>query len=211
MFKYMYIDESGDLGEYGTKYFTIAGVIVDNPAILSRIIKRLRKIKLKKKIKELPEIKANNSDNRVKEFILKKLSLSECRIIAIVINKADVKKHLFDAKEKLYNYLCGILVKRIGSGVDNLQIIIDQKHTNSLLREDLSNYLKNKMCLINNNLKLEVDHRISQSLNELQVVDFVAWCINRKFNTNEDYYFNIIKDKIIDIENIRIWNNNKEK
>jgi len=210
MFKYMYIDESGDLGEHGTKYFTIAGIIVDNPVTLSRIIKKLRKTKLKKKIKELPEIKANNSNNRVKEFILRKLSQSDCKIIAIVINKKDIKKYLFDAKEKLYNYLCGILVNKIGIEVDNLQIIIDQKHTNSLLREDLSNYLKNKICSTNNNLKLEVHHKISQSLNELQVVDFVAWSINRKFNVDDDYYFNIIKDKIIDIDNIRIWNNDKK-
>lgn len=39
---YVYIDESGDLGKFGSKYFTVAAVLVDEPKKLARIIKRLR-------------------------------------------------------------------------------------------------------------------------------------------------------------------------
>ena len=43
--KYIYIDESGDLGDSysSTKYFVIGAVIVDNPKKFARIIKKTKK------------------------------------------------------------------------------------------------------------------------------------------------------------------------
>lgn len=42
--KYIYIDESGDLGDnyLGSRYFVIGAIIVDNPKNLNRIIKYAR-------------------------------------------------------------------------------------------------------------------------------------------------------------------------
>lgn len=207
MFKYMYIDESGDLGEFGSNYFTVAGIIVDNPMILTRIIKKLRHQKLKKKIKELSEIKANNSDKRVREYVLKKVRRENCDIIAIVVEKKAIMKHLFNVKEKLYNYLCGILMKKIPVEDGKLIVTIDQKYTNTLLKEDFNNYIKKKCCQISDKVSIEIYHKLSQSSNELQVVDFIAWSINRKFNAGDDYYYNLIEDKIINKEDMRLWKN----
>lgn len=80
MVKHIFIDESGDLGKFGSKYFTIAAVSVDEPKNLSRIIKKLRQRKLKKSIKKLPEIKANNSDRVIREYVLKKVGNIDCKI-----------------------------------------------------------------------------------------------------------------------------------
>lgn len=42
--KYVYIDESGDLGDKysSSKYFVIAAIMVDNPQNLKRIIKNTK-------------------------------------------------------------------------------------------------------------------------------------------------------------------------
>ena len=70
--KYIYIDESGDLGKHGSEYFVIAAIVTDNPLKLERIVKKVRQRKLKKRIREMPELKANKSDRVVRESVLKK-------------------------------------------------------------------------------------------------------------------------------------------
>jgi len=70
--KYVYIDESGDLGREGSKFFVVVAVVVNHPKVLSRIMKRLRERKLRKKLRQLPEIKANKSDKKTREFVVVK-------------------------------------------------------------------------------------------------------------------------------------------
>jgi hypothetical protein len=57
----------------------------------------------------------------------------------------------------------------------------------------------------NSDLKVEIYHKQSNSSNELQVVDFIAWSINRKFSFNDDYYYKIIENKIVNKNNMLLW------
>jgi hypothetical protein len=92
MFTYIFIDESGDLGKYGSLYFTIVALSTSDLRQIGRIIKRLRVRKLKKDLKELPEIKANNSSESVRKYVLDKLAIADCSISAIAIPKRKIKK-----------------------------------------------------------------------------------------------------------------------
>lgn len=201
---YVFIDESGDLGKFGSKYFTVAAIIVDEPIRLRRIIKRIRQRKLKKKIKELPEIKANNSDRLIKEFVLRKIKETECKIFAVVVNKEKIFEYLFDKQNLLYNYLCGILFKILDIKSGKVIITIDKKHTNTLIKDNFDRYIKSKLGS-RRDIKLEIYYKHSYTSNELQIVDFVAWSVNRKFNMNDDYYYKIIENKIINRDKIILW------
>jgi len=174
---------------------------------LKRIIKKTRQRKLKKLIKQLPELKANNSDRPTREFILNKVRKCNCSIFSIVVEKDQVMDHLFDVKNKLYNYLCGILMNKIELPSHKLLIVIDKKHTNTLMREDFDAYIKNKLNFRDSKLKIEIHYKESFSMNEIQVADFVVWSINRKFNVNDDYYYNFIEEKIINKDNMSLWKN----
>jgi len=203
--KYVYIDESGDLGQYGSRCFTLAAVIVDEPKKLSRIIKKLRQRKLKKSIKQLHEIKANNSNRMIREYVLGKVKDAECEIYAIVVQKEKIMDKLFTVKDRLYNYLCGILLTNLGITQGKLVIVIDKKHTNTLIRRDFDDYVSKKLKESARDLLIEITHKLSHTSNELQVVDFVAWCIERNFHAGDDTYYNIIKDKISNREEMLIW------
>lgn len=48
MLKYIYIDESGDLGSKGSKYLILSCLVTSNPEKLSRIIKNIRRYKFSK-------------------------------------------------------------------------------------------------------------------------------------------------------------------
>jgi len=202
---YIYIDESGDLGLHGTKYFTIGAVMADSPIELSRIIKRLRRKKLKKSIRQLGEIKANNSTQRIREFVLNDIKKANCTIFAIVVKKDKILTHLLKTKNRLYNYLCGLLIKKMPFENKKLLITIDKKQGNTLLEEDFNQYITQKIKEKNKDIKVEITHKDSKTSNELQVVDFIVWSINRKFSFDDDTYYKIIEKKISNNNEIEIW------
>lgn len=74
MLKYMYIDESGDLGGSGSKYMVLAALLAENPRDLDRIIKNMRRNKFKKELKKAIEIKADKSSYAVRKYMLQKLN-----------------------------------------------------------------------------------------------------------------------------------------
>lgn len=201
--KYLYVDESGDLGKYGSKCFTIAGVLVDNPKILSRIPKKIRQRKLKKKLRELPELKANRSPPELRKLVLKKVNTVPCEIFGVVVDKSKIYDYLFKAKTRLYNYFCGQLIKQIPAKAGKLVIVIDKKHGNTLLLEDFNHYIERMVS--RQGAKVEIYHVPSSTSNELQVADFVVWSINRKFSTGDEEYFKLIEDKITNRERMMLW------
>jgi len=202
--RYVFIDESGDLGIHGLNFFTLAAVVVEEPKTLSKIIKRLRERKLKKKLKNLSEIKANNSNQKIREFVLEKIKNCDCKIYGLVVDKSKIYPHLYEIKDKLYNYFVGILISEIKES-EKLIVIMDKKHTNTLIK-NFNEYITRKLKSKYPMLRIEIHHLPSYSSNELQVVDFVAWSIHRKFNCNDDYYYNIIEEKIVNKDNMKIWN-----
>ena len=202
MRQYVFIDESGDLGRHGSKYFIIAALLTRNPIQIHRIIKRIRQRRLKKTIREKPEIKANNSNDRIKTLVLTKVSKADCSIIALVVRKDRIFDRLMGVQNRLYNYLCSILLENISSNGERVIVVIDKKYTNRLLMEDFDGYIGRKLAF--RNINAIISQIPSHTSNELQVVDFVAWAINRKYNLDDSRYYDIIKDKISNRDSM-IW------
>ena len=162
--EFLFMDESGDLGKLGSKYFTIVVVLVHNPKELTRIIKRVRERKLKKKLIQLNEVKANNSSDIIRTYVLKEINKTRCSISALVIQKEKVKHDLFEHKDKLYNYLCGLLLEQITLNVDTVDITIDKRETNKVLRDDSNQYVERKIKNKIKNITVKIRHLESMHL-----------------------------------------------
>ena len=89
--KYIYIDESGDLGDKysSSKYFVIAAIAVDTPKHLNRIIKDARN-DYRNIIGKKLEIKGNKINPHVKKEILEKINQTDCEITAIFLDKENL-------------------------------------------------------------------------------------------------------------------------
>ncbi len=198
--KYVFIDESGDLGKQGCRYFIIVALITNKPKPIYQIIKRIRRRRLKKTMLEQPEIKANSSDNYIRNLVLRKVSEAECNIIVLVVRKEKIFDRLMAAQNKLYNYLCGILLKNITSKDEVVSIIIDRKYNNRLLSKDFDNYIRHDLEY--RHINAVVEQTMSHNNNGLQVVDFVAWAIYRKYNVGDSQYYEIIEGKITNKSNM---------
>ncbi len=193
---YVYLDESGDLGKSGSRFFIVAMLSNQEPNELERVIKRLRHRKLKKTMKSLSELKGNNSSKVIREYLLKQLMKTNSEIHIIAVNKQKVRDDLFDVKSKLYNYITGILVERSEIYADYLNLIVDMRDSRNLIQDDFNNYVTKKFKEKLPMIHIAISHKNSMEEPGLQVVDFVAWAANRKYSFGEDAYYKIIEPKI---------------
>ena len=94
--KYVYIDESGDLGKKGSRYFVMTAVkIIDEETNkrLNRIPRKIRQINPGKKIKKTPELKFSNSSRMIRNQYLFRASHLNIEIYSLIIEKKSRIPH----------------------------------------------------------------------------------------------------------------------
>ena len=195
---YIFIDESGDLGETGSEYFVITAIWIEKPELFDRLIKNLRRHKFKKELRKASEIKANSSSLGLREYILRKFNETEyAKGHSIILNKKKVfSKYLKDDKHKLYNYVCGVLASTMSFESKHLIIRIDRSKGKQALRDDFDGYIIKKCTENDINRRVEVYHSWSHAWSGLQIVDFVSWSIFQKYEHNNDSFYKLIEKKI---------------
>ncbi len=197
---FVYIDESGDLGKYGTSFFIVAALEVAEEVHLGRIVKKARK-KMGKKLKEFNELKAVKTNPELRRFILNSIAKLDCKIFILAVEKKIVEPNLMREQSKLYNWVCGLFYKHITGS--NVNLVIDKKYNNLFQRRELEEHLKIKFS--QNNKKVSVKQLESQTSPQLQAVDFIAWAANRKFSHGDESYYKLIEGKIVNKGKEKLW------
>ncbi len=203
---YIFLDESGDLGfdfsKKGTsRNFLITILLTNEPKKISNCIKHLKENALQKKYKRMPEIKFNNSPGAFRKKIIQKLAQQEITIFAFCLNKIKMVSDLHDKKDKVYNYITGLLFDKILSALspqEEIIMTVDKVKVGKIQIEDFNFYLGLKLFLAGQaDRKLEVVHVDSQGNRCIQAVDFVSGSIFRKYEFGDSGLYNFIKGKII--------------
>jgi len=141
----IYIDESGDigLGPKSSPFFVIAALIIHQPLQIQRCFKKIRKNRLKKKLRELPELKFNNSDNVIKRRVLDCLATSDIEFWCSVLRKEQLYDRLRTQPQIVYNYLTGSLIANIYfhyQPFSEFNVIVD-KSLNGIHKEQFDQYI----------------------------------------------------------------------
>ena len=201
----IFIDESGDLGftERSSKYFVVAALIVYDHLAIHRCFKKIRQNRLKKKYRDIPEFKFNNSGKEIKERVLKCIAKTDADIAYCVLRKDQVHPHLRDKHAIVYNYLIGSLVSNITQHIlvfGNIDIIVD-KSLNGIQRDAFDQYLVYRTFERNHDTRFEspvitIEHVDSCTDPCIQAVDFIAGALHHYYRTNDDTYFQIIDGRI---------------
>jgi len=177
------IDESGDLGKHGSKYFIILGILIKNEKELEKIVKNLRRNKFKKKLANVREIKATNSSPKLIKQILRKVNHLNAEIFCIVLTK---QKYSIVNKNQCYDYLSGLLAEQIEIH-SSLLVRIDKS---KIIRKDINEFNKlfKEKLNIDEKFNVEIYHSLSHRYKSIQVVDVVAWSYFQKFeNQNPEF------------------------
>jgi len=205
-FKYMYIDESGDLGfkEGSSKFIIISALVIEDYRELDRIIKNMRRNKFKKELAKMNELKAYNLYNPIRVYMLKKLSsIPNIKIFHVILEKRKVfSDYLKSDKHKLYNFIAGKLAKNILMNDINVEIKIDRSKGNIFLQKDFNDYFKKMLEESSNGVKCKIEHSYSHTWAGLQFADLLAWCCFQKFENKDPSYLEKLN---IEQEFYTIW------
>ncbi len=204
---YIFLDESGDLGfdfmkKNTTKFFLITFLFTEERRAIEKIVRQVHAT-LKKKHKQRGGVlHAHRQTHLIKERLLKKLDNKDIKILTIYLNKAKVYTKLKNEKDVLYNYITNILIDRICTKKliptkKKITLIASRKETNKFLNVNFKNYLSSQ-AKINHKLDLDVYIKTPYEEKVLQVVDFVSWAIFRKYEFQDDTYYQLFKRKIFE-------------
>ncbi len=203
--KKIFIDESGDLGKKGSKYFLITALIINDEKPFDRLIKNIRRNKFKKQLKKAIELKASDSSIELINYLLNKLSKLDFYCVSVVILKEkNFSSYLTNNNHKLYNFVSGKLALNLEliKNEKNLEIYIDKSKRKSDLRKDFDQYFNNNLRQSGINAKSIIKHSYSHNFNCLQIVDFISWAIFQKFEYANDELVNKLSSKL---EIHQIW------
>jgi len=204
---YIFLDESGDLGfnfskKKTTKYFLITFLFVENKRPIEKLISKLHSGLRKKYKMRGGVLHACKEEPTTCMRFCKKIAEKNCQAMTIYLNKKRVFTKLQNEKAVLYNYVVNILLDRIASKkfinkVEQINFIASRRETSKFLNLNFKNYLENQ---IKNNHKLPIMVEIKTPAEEkcLQAVDFISWAIFRKYEYNDDSYYNTIKEIVIE-------------
>jgi len=90
-----------------------------------------------------------------------------------------------------------IYTRKIVSSDKDMELIASRRETNKFLNDNFKEYLSRKVKGVHN-CKMKVFIRTPYEEKCLQAVDFISWSIFRKYEREDDSYYDIIKKRIIE-------------
>ena len=195
--KYIYIDESGDLGskKFSSRYFVLAGIMVSKPKKLDNLIKNT--YRKHKNIRDMNEIKGTTTPENVKKDILTRLNNINYQAFIIVFDKQNMYKIDYDYNtNSLYDILASQLAKTIT--INEKTIIILDKTKNKNQIDDFNQVFNDK--LINpKKYPVEIKHVNSVNYKGLQVADLISWSTFQSVERNNNEFIEIVENKSVKI------------
>lgn len=130
--------------------------------------------------------------------MLTRIANTDIEIDTIVVLKNKINNDLRTLPYGiLFNYYCArVLVDRIVL-YDDVHLYVDEtsKQTHDLLQFDA--YIRNGALLTKKrNFPLDIVHGKSNIIHGISAADFVTWSIFRHFESKDDRFFILIKEKI---------------
>lgn len=190
---YIVLDESGAMHLKNERYFVIAGFITrelhkvtSSHKKIEETVKQRKGIPITKKV-ELKSSKINDSQQAL--FLNELYSLDVIIPIAIVIDKENLTK--FGASENVaYNFFVKTLLKYLFKcnipilQTNRIELRVDNRNISVKALKDLETFLQWEFELMN--LEVEVKYLNSKDNRDIQMADYVANLIWKKYNCQNE-------------------------
>ena len=180
------IDESGDLGENGTRFFVIAAIVSGRSR---RLLSTYKKIPLKEY-----ESKFSNSSDEEREDVLNELATTDTKIVCVCVDKNDYREP-YRSGNTLYQ-------KALETLMEHAMMVAPSKDVNIMV--DKSRFIKIDSMKetagriaesIGVNVK-RCDKVLSTSNKCVQIVDYAVGAIWWEHEKNDPRFANIVRNKI---------------
>lgn len=204
---YIFLDESGDLGfdfkkKKTSRYFVVTVLFTDHKRPIENLVRKVH-AGLRKKYKMRSSVLHAAKEESVNIIrICRGLAVKECKIMTIYLDKSKVYTQLRDEKHVLYNYIVNILLDRIMnrqlvSKKEGVSLVASRRETNKFLNQNFHDYICKQL---KNNHDAEITVYIKTPAEEkcLQAVDIASWSIFRKYEYQDDSYYQMLKPVIVE-------------
>lgn len=204
---FLYLDESGDLGfdfinKKPSKFFTVSILAIngnDNHRKLTKAAKQFLKRKLFHK-KKVFELKGSYMILPEKTALYRQIKQIKFGIYSVTINKKKIYPSLRDAKNRLYNYVSWLVLRKIPfeKASSRVYLYID-KSKGSIGIKDFNEYISNQLKgRIPPHVPLDIFHRNSIETPGLQLADIFCNGIYRKYELHNEEWRTFFAEKIKD-------------
>lgn len=212
---YIFIDEAGDMdfSEKGSKYYLFNFLVKKRPFTLHEHISSYRYELLEKNLNpnmnsrlNIEYFHANNDNKHIKNELFDIISTFDkgnVKVYSYILEKEKVHPNKRELKEHFYIdnliYSIGKLLEKINLDsnfiiiTDNLPVASNRKKQEKALKLGVANYIKEHQL----NVRYDIFHHCSASSVNLQIIDYVGWAINRKYEHNDDTYYQKIESYIL--------------
>lgn len=181
-------------------------MITTHPETVERIPLRIRKRRLRKSLRQKPELKFHGSSPEVRRRVLRMIvAHPEVSIASMVVNKHGMPDGLRRRPESFYDRVCGelladIIAARGGRGA--YRVVFDARPHNRSASYDFGGRVG---VVIERELsragilpvKIEVSVIDSRNSGGLQTTDFVVGAIQRRHERNDHSYYGIIAPAVV--------------
>lgn len=211
-------DESGDLGfkAGSSKFFVIALLCPKDSKHFGHVIRKFKGHLIRVGWPNTIEIKATHlhmaqyedsipDDYKYKSTpdapileIAEKIAKCNVEIDAIIVNKAKINSNLRTLPYGvLYNYFSRTVLTERLIKYDDVKLFIDRtsKQTHNIKHFD--DYILTEALLAKGrNFNVSIEHGDSNVVAGISAVDFISWSISRKYEQNDDRFWDKFKHKV---------------
>lgn len=203
--KYLYLDESGDLGS-SSKFFTITILEIDGVLENRKLIKAVQKTikrKLGSRTRQFVELKGSAIVFSIKEYFYNQVKNINFNLYSVTLDKKHGES--IGNKEKIYNFLAKKVIDFIPletGAKQGINLVIDRSKTKSEI-EVFNNYIFSYLRLrTNNKIIIDIEHSKSEKSCGLQACDVFCNGIFQKHERSEVEWFYVFKKEKIKSEEL---------
>lgn len=209
--RYLYLDESGDLGfdffnKKPSRFFTVTVLALGSMAENRKLIKAV-KVTLRRKLnppkhrlRMVQELKGGKTTIEVKKYFLRQVKSVKFGIYSMTLNKKRVYDRLTKEKPRVYNFISRQVLDRIPfekNGGDRVELIIDRSKSKPEISE-FNSYIRRQLeGRLNPSISLDIYHRSSQESPGLQAADMFCWGIFQKYERKSTEWLDLFSENVV--------------
>jgi len=213
---YIFVDETGDMDftSKGSKHYMFHFLVKSRPFSLHEYISNYRYQLLEKSLDPLSDRRfdieyfhAHNDNKHIKNEMFNIISTfdkEKVKVYSYILEKSKVHPQKRQERDRFYidnlTYSVGKLLDKLNIDknfiiiTDNLPIQKNKKKQIKALRMGIKEYMSNNDLT----LRYDIFHHCSASSVNLQVIDYIGWAIQRKYEMKDKLHYNKIQEYIID-------------
>jgi hypothetical protein len=208
---YLYLDESGDLGDLiqspGTsQHFVITILEVSSETarktIEKAVVRTLRNKlhgKRHRKHDQMTELKAAKTVFAIKEYFYRQIAATPLNLYAVILDKARFVNDSQMSKKRVYQFITHLVLKELPLDQATGQIILTvDRSMGGPARREFNDYLfQQSEVRIPPHVPFSIYHDYSHENKPLQAVDLFAWGIYQKYEAGDTQWYDIFQKKIV--------------